>query len=87
MTSRLETSPKIALVVEDSPTQATHLQAILVREGRRVLCAMSGRKWERMAQQLHPDVRILDIQMPEIKVLEVCKMLRASAELADITSI
>ena len=33
---------------------------------------------------LHPDVIILDIQMPEINGFEVCKMLKASPDLAEI---
>ncbi len=84
MINRPGANAKIALVVEDSPTQATHLQAILEREGLQVLCAINGRMGLRMANQLHPDVIILDIQMPEINGFEVCKMLKASTEVADI---
>lgn len=84
MTNQYDMSSKVALVVEDSPTQATHLQAILENEGVQVLCAINGRMGLRMAQQLRPDVIILDIQMPEVNGFEVCKMLKATPELADI---
>ena len=75
---------KVALVVEDSPTQATHLQALLEGMGIRVICAINGRMGIRRAQQLQPNVIILDIQMPELNGFEVCKMLKESPETADI---
>lgn len=75
---------KVALVVEDSPTQATHLQALLEGMGIRVICAINGRMGIRRAQQLQPSVIILDIQMPELNGFEVCKMLKSSPETADI---
>lgn len=84
MANQYDMSSKVALVVEDSPTQATHLQAILENQGVQVLCAINGRMGLRMAQQLRPDVIILDIQMPEVNGFEVCKTLKASPDLAEI---
>lgn len=84
MTSSYHTHSPIALVVEDSPTQATHLQAILEHEGIQVICAVNGRLGLRMAHQLRPDVVILDIQMPEVNGFEVCKTLKTSPELSEI---
>lgn len=82
--NQYEVISKVALVIEDSPTQATHLQAILENEGIQVICAINGRMGMRMAQQLQPDVIILDIQMPEVNGFEVCKLLKASPDLANI---
>ena len=84
MINQCEKKPKIALVVEDSPTQAIHLQSMLELRGIQVICAVNGRMGLRTARQLHPDVIILDIQMPELNGFEVCQMLKASADLADI---
>lgn len=84
MTNQYDVISKVALVVEDSPTQATHLQAILEQEGIQVICAINGRMGVRMAHQLHPSVIILDIQMPEVNGFEVCKMLKSSADVAEI---
>lgn len=75
---------KVALVIEDSLTQATHLQALLEKVGIHVICAINGRIGLSMAQKLHPDVIILDVQMPEVNGFEVCKILKSSSELADI---
>lgn len=84
MTKQHKKNSKIALVIEDSPTQAIHLQSILEIEGVQGICAVNGRLGLRMARQLHPDVIILDIQMPELNGFEVCKMLKSSAEMTNI---
>jgi CheY-like chemotaxis protein len=73
-----------ALVVEDSPTQAIHLQELLKNTGIQVFCATNGNMGLRMASQLRPDVIILDIQMPDINGFEVCKILKSSPETAHI---
>ena len=84
MTNQHDETSKLALVIEDSPTQATHLQAILELEGIQVTCASNGHMGLQMAHNLHPDIIILDVQMPEINGFEVCKMLKSSADVADI---
>lgn len=75
---------KWVLVVEDSPTQSFHLQALLKDTGVQVFCATDGNMGLRTAHQLHPDVIILDVQMPDISGFEVCKLLKSSADTADI---
>jgi DNA-binding response OmpR family regulator len=74
----------VALVIEDSPTQVIHIQALLELEGIQVISAINGRMGLKIARQLHPEVIILDVQMPEINGFEVCKFLRASTDMADI---
>ena len=72
------------LVVEDSPTQALHLQTLLEREGLEVLVACDGQLGLQMAQQLQPDVVVLDIQMPEMNGFQVCEALKETDETANI---
>lgn len=84
MSSHFRGISKVALVIEDSLTQAAHLQALLEKEGIHAICAINGRIGLRMAQQLHPGVIILDVQMPDVNGFEVCKILKSSPELADI---
>ncbi len=84
MSPHLPGNSKVALVVEDSPTQAVHLRAMLEMEGVQVFIAVTGQMGFAMAGHLHPDVILLDIQMPEASGLDVCKWLKASPELADI---
>jgi PleD family two-component response regulator len=71
------------LVVEDSHTQALHLQALLEREGLCVALAFDGKSGLEMARQARPAVAILDVQMPEMNGFEVCKRLKEMPDTAD----
>lgn len=72
----MNTKPIVALIVEDSPSQAQALQQLLLQKGLQVLHALDGRVGVTMAQQHRPDVIILDIQMPEMNGLEACQALK-----------
>src|SRR5690349_20337909 len=65
------------LVVEDEPNMVTGLRDNFEFEGYHVLTAMDG--VERLARALNesPDLVILDVMMPKMRGLEVCKQLRA----------
>jgi DNA-binding response OmpR family regulator len=67
---------KTVLLVEDSATQALHLQAVLEQQGLQVAWASDGRTGLQMAQQLHPDLIVLDLQMPDINGFQVCQQLK-----------
>jgi PleD family two-component response regulator len=72
------------LVVEDSHTQALHLQALLEREGLSVALAFDGKSGLEMAGQVRPSVAILDVQMPEMNGFEVCRQLKEMDDTAEI---
>jgi DNA-binding response OmpR family regulator len=72
------------LLVEDSTTQALHLRTLLEREGLHVEWARDGRQGVQRAQQLHPDLVVLDIQIPEMNGFEVSRMLKEEVKTADI---
>jgi DNA-binding response OmpR family regulator len=72
------------LVVEDSPTQSLHLQTLLEQEGLEVLLAHDGRTGLELAQQLHPDLIVLDVQMPGMNGFQVCRQLKNTNNTADI---
>lgn len=75
---------KTILVVEDSTTQALHLRTLLEREGLHVAWARNGREGVQMAHQLHPNLVVLDIQMPEMNGFEVAGQLKGTPALAEI---
>ena len=75
---------KTILIVEDSTTQALHLQVLLEQEELNVVLAHDGRLGLQMAQQLHPDLVVLDVQMPEMNGFQVCQQLKKARETADI---
>ena len=87
MTEMTNTRPerqKNVLLVEDSTTQALHLRTLLEREGLHVEWARDGRQGVQKAQQLHPDLVVLDIQMPEMNGFEVSRILKEEVKTADI---
>jgi two-component system KDP operon response regulator KdpE len=67
---------KRILVVDDDRTLLELLKAHLQRHDYDVVVAEDGAAALRMAYQSHPDLIILDIMMPEISGIEVCKRLR-----------
>lgn len=75
---------KTILVVEDSPTQALHMQTLLEREGLEVLLAHDGKMGLRMAQEFLPSLIVLDVQMPEMNGFQVCRQLKNEPATKDI---
>ncbi len=67
------------LVVEDDRSHADVLKYNLEQAGYEVTVAHDGMDGLRRAQLKVPDVVILDLMLPEIDGIEVCRRLRASA--------
>ena len=72
------------LVIEDSPTQALHVQALLEREGANVALAADGAEGIALAQELCPDLIVLDMQLPTMNGLQVCEALKSSPQTRNI---
>ncbi len=72
--------PKI-LIVDDEPDILDFLRYNLEREGYKVLTASDGENGVSLAEQEKPDLIILDIMMPKMDGVEVCRTLRAKPEL------
>ncbi len=79
-----DASRKRILVVEDSPTQALHTQALLEQEGLEVVLAPDGQTGLQMAQELRPDLIVLDVQMPGMNGFQVCRQLKEAQATEDI---
>jgi CheY-like chemotaxis protein len=71
---------KIVLVVEDSPTQARFIQGLLRNDDIQFILALDGEMGVSMAQQLEPDVIVLDLEMPKMNGRQVFEMLRKMPE-------
>jgi DNA-binding response OmpR family regulator len=67
--------PKI-LVVDDEPEAVELLEFNLKKAGFDVITATDGAQAIRQARSGHPNLVVLDLMLPEIDGLEVCKMLR-----------
>ncbi len=65
------------LIVDDEPDILEFLQYNLEKEGYLVNVASNGAEGLEAAKQLRPDLIVLDIMMPELDGVEVCRRLRA----------
>jgi DNA-binding response OmpR family regulator len=72
---------KTVLVVDDEPTLVATLRYNLEREGYRVVAAADGEKAISMARSERPDLMILDLMLPAVDGLEVCRILRREMNL------
>ena len=75
------TSKKI-LIVEDEKAILELVTLYLEKEGFRPLTAMTGREALKKVKDEKPDLIILDLMLPEIDGLEICKQLRSVPETA-----
>lgn len=74
----MEVPHPIILVVDDTEDNLDLLEFALKRKPVQMLRAGSGKECLQIAAQNHPDVILLDIQMPEMDGFETLKHLRAS---------
>jgi DNA-binding response OmpR family regulator len=71
---------KRVLVVDDDENIVELVKLYLVRDGYRVLTAYDGIEALRLAREGHPDLIVLDIMMPGINGLDVCRTLRDESD-------
>ena len=71
----------LILIVEDEPPQVEVLRYNLEREGFRTIVAMNGEEAIEAASLHLPDLAIIDWMLPERSGVEVCRHIRADAEL------
>jgi DNA-binding response OmpR family regulator len=72
------------LLVEDSQTQALFYQDILLEMGFQVQIAGDGRDALTFAYENHPDLIILDINLPDMSGFQVCSRLHRADETRQI---
>lgn len=73
---------KKILVVEDEQDILQLITLYLEKEGFRTVSAKTGADGLRQVKQEKPDLVVLDLMLPEIDGLEVCKRLRSSPDTA-----
>lgn len=64
------------LIVDDEPDMAELIQGSLVDAGHEASTALSGESALQKVRDSKPDLIILDVMLPEMNGLEVCKILR-----------
>jgi CheY-like chemotaxis protein/anti-sigma regulatory factor (Ser/Thr protein kinase) len=73
------TAPTI-LIVDDQPINVQLLRRKLEREGLQVVPAYSGLEALELISKAKPDLILLDVMMPDMDGIEVCRRLQAEAE-------
>lgn len=83
MISMPPTLPTI-LVVDDDRKTAAAVRLYLESAGFQVMVAQDGREALEAARERRPDLVVLDVMLPRVDGLEVCRTLRAESDVAVI---
>jgi len=72
------------LAVDDDTTTLGLLEFLLTKHGYEITTCNNGQEGVKKAQQIKPEVIILDVMMPEMDGIDVCKKLRSLPETINI---
>lgn len=72
------------LIVEDDKRTAELIRLYLVKEGYRVFVAYDGTSGLQQARDQKPDLIVLDVMLPGMNGIEVCRVLREESDVAII---
>ena len=68
----------VAVVIEDDEAISALVAAYLARAGFQVVCEHTGEKGLNAVEQHDPRVVVLDLALPDLDGLEICRQLRSS---------
>src|SRR5262249_10204725 len=76
--------PKTVMIVEDHELNMKLFHDVLEAHGYHTICTRDGFNVLDLARKHHPDLILMDIQLPEVSGLEVTKWLKEDPELKAI---
>jgi adenylate cyclase len=74
-------TPPLILIVEDNPESLDILRARLTAHNYEVITAPDGEAGLTMAREKQPDLILLDIMMPKMDGIEVCRRIKGDPSL------
>lgn len=74
----------LILIVDDDPASALMVSEILRQAGFQTATARDGVQGISLALMLHPDLVFLDVNLPDIDGMNVCRRIKADSGLADV---
>jgi class 3 adenylate cyclase/CheY-like chemotaxis protein len=74
-------TPPLILIVDDNPANVEIMQMRLMANNYEIITATDGEMGLAVAREKLPDLILLDIMMPKIDGLEVCRLLKNDPEL------
>ena len=81
---RRQPGPPVVLIVEDNELNMKLFRDVLDAHGYKTLETRNGVDALGMARDYHPDLILMDIQLPEVSGLEVTKWIKDDDTLRDI---
>lgn len=78
------TTPKRILVVEDEDNIAVALDYLMSREGYEQRRTATGAGAVDLIRDMHPDLVLLDVMLPEVSGYEICQNVRMDPALNDV---
>ena len=83
----MENSKKQILIIEDEPDIQELLSFNLDNNGYKVFTASNGEKGLEVARKEHPDLILLDLMLPGINGLDVCRIIKSDQDTSGISII
>lgn len=80
---KISPAPDI-LIIDDTPSCLQFLAALFTTQGFRTRAAMTGELALMAIQARHPDLILMDVHMPDISGIDLCKRIKTDPELKDI---
>lgn len=77
-------APKRVMIVEDNELNMKLFNDLLEAHGYETIQTRNGKDALKLAHQHHPDLILMDIQLPEVSGLEVTRWLKEDLDLAHI---
>lgn len=74
----------LIMIVDDSITMRKVTSRLLLRHDYRVITANDGVEASTLLQEVHPDVMLLDVEMPRMDGFELASLMRHTEQLKDI---
>ncbi len=71
----VRTPPRI-LIVDDDPMSLDIVRTLLAAQGYEVVTGTDGEEALAMAREQHPDLILLDVMMPKVDGIQVCRQLK-----------
>jgi diguanylate cyclase (GGDEF)-like protein len=80
----MKNKPPIILIVDDTEINLHLLENLLIKEGYKVLAAGSGEQALEIVKETRPDLMLLDVGMPDMDGLSLCRKMKNIPRLQDI---
>ena len=74
--------PQTVVIIEDDADTSEIVRLYLARDGHKVLLAHDGCEGLRLARESSPDLVVLDLMLPGMDGMQVCRTLRAESDVA-----